>query len=319
MVVIFFILFVYLNIPFDPLKVLYGSNYEWQFLPWLQEVKNNLDAGIYPFFSFEVNFGQDVLAESQQAAAHPIKLLLLFLGCEAWLANSLFVTIHLLILYFGVFLFVKDYLSNFASFMLALIALLNTGIIINVAHPHLLCPLAYFPYQMLLIKHFSEDCSFSKSALKLTLVTSLSLLCGHYQILWFMLLTLLLYSFFRSKESKTVLFYFLFSVASAFLICSFQLLPTIGQLVESARSSAGGVDKFVGSASPLTWLNYFSPTLGWEVIKFNKYVPIMFGGHNLIENTHFLGTFPLIVLIAFLLGSSNSSYREGDKAISLLS
>ena len=319
MVGILFILFFYLNIPFDPLKVLYGITYEFQFLPWLQEVKNNLDAGIYPFFSFEVNFGQDILAESQQAAAHPIKLLLLFVGCEAWFANSLFLTIHLLILYFGVFLFVKDYLSNFASFMLALIALLSTGIIINVTHIMLLTPLAYFPYLILLIKRFTEDCSFSKSALKLTLVTSLSLLCGHYQILWFTLFTLLLYSFFRSKESKTVLFYFLFSVASAFLICSFQLLPTIGQLVESSRSDLGSLENFRGSASPLTWLNYFSPTLGWEVLKFNENVAIMFGRHNLIENTHFLGTFPLIVLIAFLLGSSNSSDREGDKAISFLS
>jgi quinol-cytochrome oxidoreductase complex cytochrome b subunit len=70
MVGILFILFFYLNIPFDPLKVLYGSMYEWQFLPWFQEVKNNLDAGIYPFFSFEVIFGQDILAESQQARLH---------------------------------------------------------------------------------------------------------------------------------------------------------------------------------------------------------------------------------------------------------
>ena len=307
-----------LQTPLSPFKVLYGSNHEIQFLPWLQELNANLQQRIYPFFSFEINFGQDILAESQQAAAHPIKLAFLFLGFEPWLTNSLFFTTHLVILYFGIFLFCKQYLPSHLAIVFGLLGIMNTASVINVAHPHIMCPLAYFPYQLLLLKRFTDSSSFSKSAFKFSLVTSLSLLCGHYQMQWLMLFTLLLYSFFRVKEAKTVLFYFLFSVALAFLVCSFQLLPTIGQLVESSRSGPGGFDKFVGSASPLTWLNYFSPSLGWEIIKFNHGISVVFGVHNLIENTHFLGTFPLVLFFAFVLRSRSDVDNLAQHHLSLL-
>ena len=287
----------------DVSTVIFGGNYITQFLPIQNEAVLNFRNEKFPFFSFNINFGFDILAESQQSLGHPFKIILLFLNFDGWLINNLFIYSHFIILTTGSFYYFKKISNtNIASF-LSISILISVGYINNIAHPFSISALSYLPWILLIIDKISE--SNNKSFFfYLTILIWLSILVGHFQTQWNILFITLIYIFFSgNKKNKFVIF--LCSNFFAFILASYQLLPTLVLMLDSARASVGGFNKFEGSASILTFLNYINPGINWFLASKLPNFVSQFSYYNVVEHVHYVGILPISAIIASFISKEN--------------
>jgi len=283
----------------DISNVIFGSNYVTQFLPIQNEAVLNFRNEKFPFFSFNINFGFDILAESQQSLGHPFKIILLFLNFDGWLINNLFIYSHFIILTTGSFYYFKKISNTNIGSFLSISVLISVGYLNNIVHPFSICALSYLPWILLIIDKISG--SNNKSYFfYLTILIWLLILVGHFQTQWNILFIILIYIFFSDNKKNKFAIY-LCSNFFAFILAFYQLLPTLVLMLDSARASVGGFNKFEGSASILTFLNYINPGINWFLASRLPNVVSQFSYYNVVEHVHYVGILPISAIIASLI------------------
>jgi len=286
-------------------EIIYGSQLATQWTPVIGRYVNNIKTGIFPFYDFYLTIGMNSLGESQQSLLHPIMILLSFIIPNSNYLITSFLTIHVVMLGIGFYLYTLHMLKRYTdssipewiAFFVGSTQILSVGLYANLIHHFYVSSLAYLPFLLLFSEKFFLEAK-RRYFIVLSFTVTLMILCGHFGIQWISLLFFLFYICGRIYLDSRIFLratLILVTVGMGFLISSAQLVPTLDLMTLSTRSNTGGLSMLLNSAEPLNWLGYFSPGNLYMLYRNNLFWT--WTGAGLTEGVHYIGLIPMALLI----------------------
>ncbi len=241
-----------------------------QFYPWRLETARQINEGRIPFwneYAFAAEGGTPLLANSQSAPFYPPNLVIFSLMYRLgvfWYAFGLSAALHLLLAIKGMYLLLRAFgRSRPASLMGAVTFGLSGPIITWLSLPTFLCVTAWLPWLLLCIHRACERKSLGYT-LTAGCIVGMTLLAGHLQIAFYVLMTGGIYFLWRGHfdvRGKRLPFTLWAGGAAIALIIGAalaapQVVPALQLSRISARALAGpatmeGYQAYVSNALPL--------------------------------------------------------------------
>lgn len=186
-----------------------------EFYPWRRTAAEAYHTGRIPLwnpYAFAADGGTPLLADSQSAPLYPLNLIFwLFPPGALWYAFGLSAAVHLLIAAKGTYHFLRSIdLARTASLVGAVTFALSGPVITWLALPTFLAVSCWLPWLLLMIRRAHDGAGTRRgvtAAVGAGLVAGLSLLAGHLQVAFYVLLAASLYTItlgIRGIRQKTV-------------------------------------------------------------------------------------------------------------------
>lgn len=285
-----------------------------QFYPWRLEAARQINQGRIPLwneFAFAAQGGTPLLANSQSAPLYPPNILIfapLYRAGFFWYAFGLSAALHLLLAVKGMYHLLRAMGRSRAACLLGAATFGLSGPVITwLALPTFLCVAAWLPWLLLCIHRAHERKSF-RSALWAGFIIGMTLLAGHLQIAFYVLLTGFLYVLWRGhfdvRAGKIPIPRWLGAITAAltlgFLLAAPQVLPALELSRQSARAAAGsptmeGYSAYVANALPLRNLiallvpDFFGHP--------NRSDGFYWNANNYAEWSYYVGVLPLCLAV----------------------
>ena len=299
-----------------------------QFYPWRWEAARQINAGQIPLwnpYAFAASGGTPLLANSQSAPLYPLNILIfapLYRAGFFWYAFGLSAALHLFLLAKGMYLLLRAFSCSRSAALLGAATLILSGPVITwLALPTFLCVSAWLPWLLLCIHRAHTKRSF-RYVLGAGVVGGMTLLAGHLQIAFYVLLTGFLYVLWRghfdARGGKIPFLRWTGGSAAALVLTVLLALPQLAPTLElsrlSARAAAGGptmtgYSAYVANALPIRNLvallipDFFGHP--------NRNNGFYWNANNYAEWSYYVGVLPLLLaLFAAFSGFSRRVKQE---------
>jgi hypothetical protein len=219
----------------------------------------------FPLFSFDVNLGFPIFADSQHGLFEPINFLFLILFGPLEQINYSFF-LHL-ILFISSLFFLLHRIYNIDFNVALVVSILNVFspiIVGDATHQNHLATVSYIPLSLILIEVFLLKDKFKNFILLFSPIVCFQLLSGHYQYQLYCFIFYALYfliSIFQNlnplKKTLYQIIIFFLSFIIGFAFSAFQLLPSLDLMLSGDRSNFDST--FLGSSGFSVIAVYFKP------------------------------------------------------------